>query len=49
MTLSEELGIKNIRQVSTVTTVIEFEGSCRPATALEIRMWQLLDRLASGK
>lgn len=43
-----ELGIVGIRRVSehTVTVVIN-EKHCYPASALEIRMWELIKRLCN--
>ena len=38
--IAEQLGIKGIRQVSESTTVVDsLTGSCRPATSLEMKMW----------
>lgn len=43
--VEEATGVSGIRTISEHTIVIEYaNGSCRPATALEIVLWSLLTR-----
>jgi hypothetical protein len=44
--LQSSTGVSKIRKVSTGTTVIEFSnGGVRPASSLELSLWDLLTRL----
>jgi hypothetical protein len=45
--ITAQLGIARLRKVSETTTVIEMtNGYVKPATQLEIRMWELLRRVS---
>jgi hypothetical protein len=52
VTLSQiqaSVGIKTVRKVSDTTVVVDYaNGTCRPATELETRMWSLLLSLKEG-
>lgn len=48
--MKDLLGINCIRKVSERTTVVEYKnGYASPATPLEIRMWDLLQKQAAAR
>lgn len=47
--LAQEAGIKRIRKVSEDTHVVDFpNGTCRPATEVERRLWAVLLKAAGA-
>ena len=48
MSLQDNTGVLRLRKIGENVTVVEFtNGGVRPATDLEVRMWDVLTKVAS--